>query len=56
MKTKVTRQKKQKSISKTSSVGIRQYEKKSDVRSQYVNGDLTRNEYREQLKKIKKDD
>ncbi len=56
MKTKSKSQKKQKSNSKTSSVGIRQYEKKSDVRSQYVNGDLSRSEYREQLKKIKKDD
>lgn len=55
-KRKVTNQNKQRPQSKTSSVGIHQYEKKSEVRSQYLRNDLTRNEYREQLKKIKKDD
>ena len=53
MKTKKTKIKK--TNSKTSSVGIAQYEKKSNVRSQYLNGTLDRNEYRQALKEIKKE-
>jgi len=53
MKTKKPKSKK--TTSKTSSVGIAQYEKKSNVRSQYVNGTLDRNEYRQALREIKKE-
>lgn len=48
-------QKSKKNNSQTSSVGIVQYEKKSNVRSEYLNGSLSRNEYRQAVKKIKKE-
>lgn len=49
------KQKSKKTNSKTSSVGITQYQKKSDVRGQYLNGTLDRSEYRKTLKEIKKE-
>lgn len=54
MKTKKQKTNK-KTNSKTSSVGIRQYEKKSDVRSQYLRGDIDRSDYRNISKQIKKE-
>lgn len=53
---KTNTKKTKKTNSKTSSVGITQYQKKSEIRHQYLNGTLDRNEYRQAVKKTKKED
>lgn len=57
MKTNNSKNKKKQQDRRTVSVGKTQYQKKQEIRSGYLRGDVTRNEYRQQLREnLKKDD
>lgn len=57
MKTNKSKAKKNRQDRQTVSVGKNQYQKKQEIRSGYLRGDVTRNEYRQQLREnLKRDE